>query len=65
VAPGRAGGAAVSTETRVLCTDERSRRAFRRYWTLVRPFSGLTRIEMLRAIRREAERHPRGGARTE
>jgi hypothetical protein len=49
-------GATVSTETRVLCTDPRSRRTFGRYWRIVRPFSGLIRIEMLRAIRREAER---------
>jgi hypothetical protein len=53
-APG--GGATVSTETRVLCTDPRSRRSFGRYWRIVQPFSGLIRIEMLRAIRREAER---------
>ena len=50
------GGTTLSTETRVLCTDPGSRRTFRRYWRLVRPFSGLIRIEMLRAIRREAER---------
>jgi hypothetical protein len=50
------GGATISTETRVLCTDARSRRTFGRYWRIVRPFSGLIRIEMLRAIRREAER---------
>jgi hypothetical protein len=56
VEPGRAGGATISTETRILCTDARSRRAFRRYWKLVRPFSGLIRIEMLWTIRREAER---------
>lgn len=56
VEPGPAGGATISTETRVLCTDPRSRRTFRRYWRIVRLFSGLIRIEMLRAIRREAER---------
>jgi hypothetical protein len=50
------GRATVSTETRVLCTDPRTRRAFRRYWWIIRPFSGLIRIEMLRAVRREAER---------
>jgi hypothetical protein len=53
------GRSTVSTETRVLCTDARSRRTFRRYWRIVRPFSGLIRIEMLRAIRREAERSRR------
>jgi len=50
------GGATLSTETRVLCTDPGSRRAFRRYWRIVRPFSGLLRLEMLRAIRRDSER---------
>jgi hypothetical protein len=56
VEPAPGGGATVSTETRVLCTDPRSRRTFARYWRIVRPFSGLIRLEMLRAIRREAER---------
>ena len=45
----------VSTETRVLCADD-ARMKFRLYWLFVRPFSGLTRILMLRAIRAEAER---------
>ena len=40
------------TETRVAPTDERSRRAFRGYWLVIRPFSGLIRREWLRAIRR-------------
>ena len=56
VEPAPGGGSTISTETRVLCTDARSRRTFRRYWWVVRPFSGLIRVEMLRAIRREAER---------
>ncbi len=43
------------TETRVLCTDEASRKRFLRYWRFVRPFSGLTRIAALRAIKRTAE----------
>jgi hypothetical protein len=60
VTPAPHGGALLSTETRVRCTDARSRRAFRRYWWIVRPFSGLIRLEMLRAIRAEADRA--GGA---
>lgn len=56
VEPAEGGRTVLTTETRVLCTDERSRRAFRRYWLLIRPFSGLIRLEMLRLIRREAER---------
>lgn len=49
----------VATETRVRCTDEASRRRFRRYWRLVGPFSGLIRREILRQVRRAAE--PRRG----
>lgn len=43
------------TETRVLCLDETSRRRFRFYWVFIRPFSGLVRMEALRAIKRQAE----------
>jgi len=45
----------VTTETRVHCTDEESRRRFLLYWRLVGPFSGWTRREMLRLLRKEAE----------
>lgn len=45
----------LATETRVRCTDEASRRSFRRYWALIGPFSGLTRREMLRRVRRACE----------
>jgi hypothetical protein len=45
----------LSTETRVACGDAASRAKFRVYWTFVRPFSGLIRIVMLRAVRRAAE----------
>ena len=44
----------VTTETRVLCADD-ARPKFRLYWMLIRPFSGLLRRFMLRAIRQEAE----------
>jgi hypothetical protein len=47
----------LTTETRVLCTDERSRRRFKRYWLLVHPGSAAIRIAWLRAIRRRAERN--------
>ena len=47
-------GDTLSTETRVLLTDEASRRAFRRYWLVIRPFSGLIRRAWLRAIARRA-----------
>ena len=51
----RLDGTTLSTETRVLATDEASRRAFRRYWLVIRPFSGLIRRVWLRAIRQRAE----------
>jgi hypothetical protein len=45
----------LTTETRVRCTDERGRVWFRLYWLVVRPFSGLLRLIMLRTIKRTAE----------
>jgi hypothetical protein len=44
------------TETRVICGDATSRRKFHAYWLLVRPFSGLIRLIMLRNVRKLAER---------
>lgn len=49
-----AGRTVLSTETRVICGDSASRRKFRLYWFFVRPFSGLIRRVMLRAVRRVA-----------
>lgn len=46
----------LATETRVACVDAASRRRFRLYWLVVRPFSGLIRRAMLAAIAREATR---------
>ena len=48
------GRCRLATETRVHVEDPASRRAFRRYWLVIRPFSGLTRILFLRAVRRQA-----------
>ena len=53
--PDAAGGVRLGTETRVLCSDAVSRKRFRRYWTIIRPWSGLIRREMLRTIKRVAE----------
>jgi len=50
-----AGWTCLSTETRVVCGDRVSRWKFRAYWLLVRPFSGLIRIIMLRTVRRASE----------
>jgi hypothetical protein len=45
----------LTTETRVHVADAGARRKFARYWLVVRPFSGLTRRLLLRAIKRRAE----------
>jgi hypothetical protein len=49
------GGTELRTETRVMCADSASRWRFRAYWTLIRPFSGLIRRELLAAVRVHAE----------
>jgi hypothetical protein len=46
------------TETRIACTDAASERHFRKYWWLIRPFSGWIRKEILRLIKAAAERTP-------
>jgi hypothetical protein len=55
----RGRGSRVRTETRIHCADERSRRAFARYWRVIGPFSGVIRREALRSIRERAEASPR------
>ena len=45
----------LTTETRVRCLDDASRRSFGFYWTFIQPFSGLIRGEMLRIIKKKAE----------
>ena len=49
------GRSSLSTETRIHRGDSVARRTFRLYWLVSRPFSGLTRILVLRAARRRAE----------
>lgn len=51
----RVGPNSLATETRVHVADPAAWRKFRRYWFVVRPFSGLIRILLLRAARRRAE----------
>jgi hypothetical protein len=46
------GLSVLSTETRVVCGSAASRLKFRAYWTVVRPFSGLIRVIMLRAVKK-------------
>ncbi|MEA2177891.1 MAG: hypothetical protein QOG77_1188 [Solirubrobacteraceae bacterium] len=50
------GRTRLATETRVSPTDAQAARTFRRYWALVRPGSDLIRLDVLRAVRRRAER---------
>lgn len=57
-----AGGTVLATETRVRCADAAARRAFLRYWRVIRPASGLLRRLILHRVRRAAERSPRTGA---
>jgi hypothetical protein len=48
----------LTTETRIQLTDDRSRRAFRRYWLVIRLPSGLIRRQWLAAIVRRATSPP-------
>jgi hypothetical protein len=54
--PERNGATRLETETRIRCADAAARRAFGRYWRVIRPGSGLIRRALLRAVRRDAER---------
>ena len=56
VVPRADGSCLLTTETRVRCADDDTRRRFLRYWRVIRPGSGLIRRLALRAVRREAER---------
>ena len=47
-------GAELATETRIRCADPATLRAFRRYWRLVAPGSGLIRYAILAQVRRQA-----------
>jgi hypothetical protein len=51
----RVGEGQLFTETRVHVADPNTRRKFARYWRVIRPFSGLTRILFLKAVRHRAE----------
>lgn len=51
----RALPGSLATEARVQVPDPVSRRKFSRYWCLVRPFSGIIRMRVLRAAKRRAE----------
>ena len=48
-------GTLLSTETRVLATDPKTRRAFAAYWFVIRPASSAIRREVLKVVARRAE----------
>jgi hypothetical protein len=55
----RADGAVqLETETRVYCLGEVSRWRFRWYWRVMGSFSGLVRRDVLKAVKRSAEKLP-------
>jgi|CXWL01.1.fsa_nt_gi hypothetical protein len=53
--PQSVGIVRVTTETRIYCPDDTSRRNFRLYWLLIGSFSGIIRKEWLRLIKQHAE----------
>ena len=59
------GRSLLCTETRIQCLDLPAKRSFRRYWTLIRPFSGLIRRRWLEMARRQAESPRRGRGRSD
>ncbi len=60
VRPEGADRSVFRTETRVSATDAVARARFRRYWVMVEPGVRLIRMEILRMVRREAERAQAG-----
>jgi len=52
VEPAEPGWCKVSTETRILATDEEARKAFTRYWCVIYPGSALVRVMWLDALQR-------------
>ena len=45
----------VSTETRILCVHPVTKVLFSMYWLIVRPFSGIIRVKMLKIIKKDSE----------
>jgi hypothetical protein len=46
----------LATETRIRCMDDSSRSRFGFYWAFIQPFSGWIRMEMLKLVKKKAER---------
>lgn len=49
------GKCRLTTETRIWCPNAKTQARFRPYWTIIRPFSGLIRREMLKIAKQTAE----------
>ncbi len=49
-------GTRLTTETRIKCFGRSTKMCFMLYWFLIRPFSGLIRLEMLKTIKKQAEK---------
>lgn len=61
---GQEGQTVLQTETRIVCGDAASHRKFLAYWFVIRPFSGLIRLIMLRNVRKVAEKGTLAGGQT-
>lgn len=49
------GSTIIHTETRVFCCDKLTYLKFLLYWIIIRPWSGLIRIRLLKSIKKKAE----------
>lgn len=54
IQPGDGGNTVLSTETRIQTYGKAAKLLFRLYWLMIRPFSGLIRIAMLKEISRQS-----------
>ena len=61
VTPYGVSGSVLTLESRVVMTDEDSRRRFRRYWQMAGPFIRLMRPTAMRALQRQLDRGPSRG----
>lgn len=51
----RCAGGVLSTETRILATDDAAKRSFGRYWKVIRIPSGMIRIALLAAVKKRVD----------
>jgi hypothetical protein len=45
----------LTTETRIFCPTPETKKKFKTYWTIIKPFSSWIRREILKAIKKQAE----------